>query len=82
MNETLELTADQWEIADRISVAIEAEPEKLWTVSALARKIKATHGQVWPVLAWMEENVFVIGSGNGAWRKYRARRFGEYGKRA
>ena len=77
MTADLELTDEQYDVADRIGRLLEANPARLWTPSALGRRTKASKGDVLAALRWMELHVFLVGVGNGSWRKYRARRFGE-----
>lgn len=73
---TTELTDEQFEIADRIVLVLEAAPaDKRWmNPSTIARKAKvAPSHKVYPVLEWMDANVYIQGSGNGCWRKYAKR---------
>lgn len=69
--ETPEATYD---FAEAIEPHLTSTPQ---TPSALARKAKITTGAAHVGLKWMVRNDFAIAEGNGAWTKYRTRRFGE-----
>jgi hypothetical protein len=63
-----------YDMADRIYDFIIDTPQ---SPSQIARKAKVRTTDVGPALAWMTERRFIVATGNGCWRKYRARRFGE-----
>ena len=46
----MNLTDEQWAIADKIGLALDADPERLWSPSAMARKIRSTTGATYDVL--------------------------------
>jgi hypothetical protein len=68
-----ELTDEQYEIADRIELWLEAHPGKLYNRSTIARGVKAGHAEVTTILAWLDRNRMVVADGNGCWRKYGVR---------
>ena len=67
------LTDDEYQIADRIELALEGEPAGL-TPSKAARKARTTTGTAARVLAWMVRERYAHTSGNGAWTRYHAGR--------
>ena len=69
-----ELTDDQYDIADRIELWLEARPGKLHNRSTIARGVKAELFEVERILHWMDRTRMVVADGNGCWRKYAARR--------
>ena len=71
---TGELTDEQYEIADRIDLWLEAHPGKLHNRSTIARAAKASQTDVSYILNWLDANRMVIADGNGCWRKYGHRR--------
>ncbi len=60
--------------ADVIEPVLDAEPDKWWTPSAVARKAKITTSEAGRALAWMDEHNYVKADGNGCWRKFSSRR--------
>jgi hypothetical protein len=83
---TLTLLAEDAEdadaLTDELEPAVDAIAQVLTDVpqspSALGRKAKVTTTEAQRALVWMERNNYCTGAGNGAWRNYRLRRFGEY----
>jgi hypothetical protein len=69
-----ELTDEQYEIADRIDLWLEAHPGKLYNRSTIARAAKASHAEVSYILNWLDRSRMVVADGNGCWRKYGTRR--------
>lgn len=69
---TVDLTEAQYDVADRIELAMEADPDTTWTPSALARKVRADYDDVVTVLRWLvagQYGVTTCGKG-GAWTRY------------
>ena len=62
------------EILDAVSEAIRPE---LSNVSTIARRARVSYSDAYSAVQWLESHRFIVGEGNGAWRKYRARRWGE-----
>lgn len=69
-----ELTDEQYDLADRIELVLEAAPAAGLTPSAVARRVRTTTAQAALVLAWLTECRYAHTSGNGAWRRYHAGR--------
>jgi hypothetical protein len=72
---TNEMTESDYDLADAIEGALSDTFE---SPSTIARKAKVATSDVHRVLPWMVRNNYLIAAGNGAWRKYRARKAGEY----
>lgn len=70
MVESCDLTDEQYEIADAIGEVFEADEERTWTPSELARKAKVSTNDVYPVLGWMANHQFASSYGNGCRRRY------------
>jgi len=68
-----EMTDTQWDLADPIEAVLRADPAKTWTISELARKVKADYQDTSVVIRWMVRHQFVLATGNGAWTRYLAR---------
>lgn len=68
-----ELTADQYDAADRIVAWFEAHPG-MHNRSTIARGAKAEYDTAASALAWLDRNRMIAAGGNGSWRKYGARR--------
>lgn len=68
-----DLTDEGYEIADRIDLWLEKHPG-LHNRSRIARGAKCESYQAAHILDWMESRTMVAADGNGAWRKYGARR--------
>jgi hypothetical protein len=63
----LGLTDEQFDIADRIELWLEAHPGKLHNRSTIAR---GDYNEVEVILHWMDKHYMVAADGNGCWRKY------------
>lgn len=71
----VELTDEQYEMADRIVLWLEAHAGALHNCSRIARGAKTgTTHQASEILRWLDANQMVIADGNGCWRKYGHRR--------
>lgn len=70
---TSDPTDDGYDLADKIELWLQSHPG-LHTPSAIGRGVKANSTEVWHVLSWMEDHVYVTAAGNGKWRKYGSRR--------
>lgn len=68
-----ELTEAQYEIADTITLWLEAHAGA-HSRSVIARGVKADYQEVATALAWLDRNRMIAADGNGCWRKYAARR--------
>jgi DNA-binding IclR family transcriptional regulator len=66
----VDLTDDQYELADAIERVLEPAPAGGMTPSAIARKARATTSATATVLGWLVEHRYAHTSGNGAWRHY------------
>lgn len=65
------MTLDRiYDLCDDILAAMEANPDRDWTASPLAQKLKANTHEVGIALGWMVENKYLVASGNGAWTHY------------
>lgn len=74
---TTELTDEQYEIADKIERILEGPAGKDGLPpSGVARRAKVTYDQAWTVLTWMVRHQYAHTSGNGAWTRYHAGRYG------
>jgi hypothetical protein len=62
------------EVLDSTAAAL---TDTLATPSQIARKAKVRTTDAYAALAWLVERQMAVTSGNGAWTKYRNRRFGE-----
>lgn len=69
-----DLTDEQYELADRVEVALRAADKGGMTPSAIAKKTRADYFKVTTVLAWMVAHQYVHTSGNGARTHYHAGR--------
>ena len=72
----IDLTDAQYEIADKIEIALEAADARGLTPSALARKVKIPTAQIYAVLNWMVNGRYIHTSGNRSWTRYHAGRAG------
>lgn len=83
MTTTQPAETDQlFDTADAITAIVESSPDRRFTPSALYRRpavrnAAGSHTVFLATLRWIVEHDIVIAVGNGAWTKYRARRFGE-----
>lgn len=69
-----DLTDEQYELADRVELALRAADKGGMTPSAIAKKTRADYFKVTTVLAWMVARQYVHTSGNGARTRYHAGR--------
>jgi hypothetical protein len=67
---TQDLTDEQFDIADRIDVALEAAKREGLTPSQVARKAHTTTAEAAEILDWMTRRQMAHTSGNGAWTHY------------
>jgi hypothetical protein len=74
MTAALDLTDEQYELADRIEAALEAAGPDGLTPSRIARKAHADYHETCDVLFWMVAHQYAHTSGNGAWTHYHAGR--------
>lgn len=75
-----DLTDAQDAIADAVTAYVDTRPGKDFTASQLARVAKLGHvtQDVYTVLDWLIAHDMLAPCGRGgAWRRYRAREFGE-----
>lgn len=72
-HQTRELTTDGNRLVGQIDGWLTGHPG--WhTPSRIARGIRSTTAETWQVLVWLDRReLFVVGSGNGNWRRYSAR---------
>lgn len=65
-----EMTDQQFEIADRIDLALESAGRDGLTPSLAARKARATTAEASVILRWLVSQQMAHTSGNGAWTRY------------
>jgi hypothetical protein len=66
-------TADDWAAMDRIELALEAEPQRSWTPSEVARRVRVETWRAQQLLRWMARQAYCVADGNGARVRYSAR---------
>lgn len=71
---SVELTDEQYEIADRIVLWLEAHAGALHNCSRIGRGAKTSTNEAWEILKWLDAHRMVVADGNGCWRKYGHRR--------
>ncbi|AEK09886.1 hypothetical protein FGG30_gp076 [Mycobacterium phage Pixie] len=70
--DTVTLTDEGFEIADRIDLWLEAHPG-FHNASKIARGAKCSTTEAHAVLGWLLDQVMVKAAGNGCWINYSAR---------
>lgn len=62
-----------WDNCDKVQEWLEAHPGRLYNCSTIKRGAKV-EGNVYQVLNYLDDHKYIAADGNGAWRKYAARR--------
>lgn len=65
-----ELTDEQYDIADAIIAAMEADPSKTWTPSRIARKVHTDASTAHIVLRHLYRSIDIDCDDRGAWTHY------------
>lgn len=63
-----------WDGCDKVETWLNAHPDRLWNCSTIARRAKVDGILIYQVVDYLDRNGYIVGDGNGCWRKYCAKR--------